>query len=192
MAFDGHAVWKLHRAVTFHLTQKKYDIILSNGSTVNSDEVYFNKLKSKGLYQSLSMRLNKPRDAVEFFIGNRIYSDKDESFTVNSWENYKQWINHKQALTKYISDDIDRVDLSDLHSDMVPSLLKDLVIGKVIPQTLCALDNKLLFLSEWQEKDYFGFGKVILKLIKLKPLIKYNVAVIENLINTKVSDREIY
>jgi hypothetical protein len=187
---DGFTVWKLHRAIKLHFTSKKYDVFKYDGQVAGVSEEAFEKLRSRGIYEIIASRFDNPKHAVQFFISNFVYSDHDTAFEITSWDNYKLWIKHKEALTRFIERDLEKADLDDLNSDFTPMLLKQVVSGEVLPQTVVALDNHLHFLQDWYDKDYFAFGKTILKLVKLKPFLKYNEQIINQLINEKMEHRE--
>lgn len=186
---NGYGVWKVHRAVKMHFTSK-YDLFQYKGRFVRDGEDSFAKVRRRVQYEMISSKFERPYDCVEYFLSNIIYTSSDESFSVTSWDNYNRWIKEKESLTKLIADNLDILDLEkDLHDDVLPTLLKYIVAGKIIPQTAVAIDENIPFLSVWKKKSYFGFDDTVLKLTKLSRFCKYNKERISSLISQKQSEK---
>ena len=185
---NGYQVWKIHRAVKMHFTSK-YDIFLYNGHFSSDSMDAYAKVSRRKLYEIYATKFDRPYMAVEFFLSNLIYTPSDESFSVRAWDNHQKWIYQKESLTKLISDDLEKIDLGkDIISDSMPNLLKQIVSGKIMPQTAVALDAVFPFLDTWKSKVYFGFDDMVLKLIKLKRFCKYNTDVIQGKVMEKQAE----
>ena len=186
---DGYSVWKIHRAVSLHLNTLKYDLFEHNGRVKNSSVDVYNKQNTKRVYEGISRHLNKPFDAVQFFLGNMIYTPDDMTLNQSvSWEYYTKYLKHKESLTKFISDDIQTIDLeTDIirTDDTIPELLNGVIAGRYIPQTVIALNRHMNFIDSWLAKDYFGFQKYVVKLKKLDRFVKYNEPRIDVLLKEK-------
>jgi len=182
---DGYSVWKLHRAVSLHLTTLGYDLFEHRGRTRNTSRLAYEKFNVKFVFDGIAKNLSKPNDAVQFFISNIIYSQKDEIYDPSlSWDNYTKWTRDKEGLTKFISDDLSKLDLSiDLvESDgKPPRLLIGVVTGNILPQTAVAINRKHQFIDSWIEKDYFGLQRYSVIIKKLDRFVKYNEDVINQL-----------
>lgn len=187
---NGHQLWKIHRAVSMHFTDKNYDLFKYNGRFNRDDEGAFRKISRRNTYEFMSSKFDRPYDSVEYFVSNLIYTASDEAFTASAGDNYKRWVKEKESLTKLISDDLDKLDFGvDLHDDTLPNLLKMIVSNKIMPQTAVALDEVVPFLNEWDLKVYFGFHQNVLKLTKLSRFCKYNKPRIQSLILEKTSEK---
>lgn len=184
---DGFAVWKIHRAVSLHLTSLKYDLFEHNGRVKNSSIDVFMKQNTRKMYEGIARHLDRPFDAVQFVLGNMIYTPEDTTLNSTvSWDSYKKYIRHKESLTKFIADDLVTVDLStDLLADEPPKLLLNVVAGNVLPQTVVAINRRYSNIDDWLAKDYFGIQKYVIKLKKLDKFVKYNQQKIESIMYEK-------
>jgi hypothetical protein len=184
---DGFSVWKIHRAVSLHLTSMKYDLFEYNGRVKNSSIDVFMKQNTRKLYDGIARHLEKPFDAVQFVLGNMIYTSEDMTLnSASSWDNYKMYMRHRESLTKFISDDLVDIDLrTDLVADGPPKLLRSVVSGKCLPQTVVAINRKYNNIDDWLAKDYFGIQKYVIKLKKLDKFVKYNQQKIDSIIEEK-------
>lgn len=188
---NGYQIWKIHRAVKMHFTSK-YDLFLYNGRFRRDGKETYDKINQRFVYEFLSTKFERSYDAVEFFLSNIIYTSSDQAFSINSWDNYKQWIREKESLTKFITDDLEKLNLdTDLMDDVLPPLLKYIVGGKIMPQTAVAIDANIPFLADWKHKVYFGFDDTVLKLTKLSKFCKYNDQLITQCIQEKQSETQI-
>jgi hypothetical protein len=187
---NGFALWKIHRAVGMHFTDKNYDLFKYNGRFNRDNEYAFGKVSRRNTYEFMSSKFERPYDSVEYFVSNLIYTSSDEAFTATAWDNNKRWIREKESLTKLISDDLEKLDFEvDLHDETMPNLLKMIVSNQIIPQTAVALNEIIPFLDEWNSKVYFGFHQNVVKLSKLSRFCKYNKSRIESIILEKTSEK---
>jgi hypothetical protein len=188
---DGYTAWKLHRAVSLHLTTLTYDLFEHNGRVKNTGPEFYMKTNSRKIFELIAKRLDKPHDAVEFFIACILYTRDDQVMNpMTSWDLHTKYKKHKESLTKFILDDLETIDVDrDLYSsDSIPVLLSDIVSGNVLPQTAVALDKKKPFLKEWVDsKVYFGFRPYGIKLSKMSRFVKYNEDKVNSLIEEKMS-----
>jgi hypothetical protein len=183
---EAYAAWKLHRAVSLHLTTLNYDLFEHRGRTRNTSRLSWEKFNAKFAFEGVAKEFSKPNDAVQFFIANIVYSQKDDVYDQSiSWDNYQKWTRDKESLTRFISDDISKLSLpADLEGidGKPPRLLIGYVTGNILPQTAVAINKKHQFIDSWLEKDYFGLQRYSVIIKKLDRFVKYNPDIINQLI----------
>jgi hypothetical protein len=183
---DGYTAWKLHRAVSFHLLQKKYDLFEHNGRTKHSSLDCYLKQRDNKMFEIMAKSFTKPNDIVQFFVANIVYTGKDITYDLATcWENYLKWVKNKESLTKRISDDISLLDLPrDIEEGNPPRLMTMILSGKILPETAVAINRVRPFIDKWIDKDYFGCGNYpnIIKKLDSKLMSKYNTEAIKTLI----------
>jgi hypothetical protein len=182
---DGYTTWKLHRAISFHLTTQKYDIFEYKGRTKNSTQDIYERKNDKRFFEVIGNTFDRPNDAVQFFVANILYTGHADVHDIaTGWENYTLWRKRKDALTKFLSDDIERLNLpNDILDGNPPRLLKELLSGRVMVETAVVLNRYIPFSKQWLEKSYFGAGGLPLIIDKADKFIgKFNEGKIKSFI----------
>lgn len=182
---DGYNVWKIYRAVSFHLLNAHYDLFAHAGQTKNSELERYLKCREYKYFEFLAKQFTRPNDAVQFFVGNIAYTGRNDIFeAAEAWENYLQWVKHKESLTKLITDELDLLVLPKDLDGNPPKLLVNILNKKVHPQTAVAINRVIPFVDSWLEKSLFGAGKFPLIIKKMDRFVKYN----EDVVNSKIKE----
>lgn len=175
---DGYTMWKLHKAVKLHLLTTAYDLFKYNGATKQSSVSDFTSHKDRKFFELLSRHFEKPNDAVQFFVANIMYTGKDNVYDLASaWDNYVLWMKHKDSLTKLVCDDLEQLNLpEDLESNFAdsPKVMKYLLMGKILPETLVAIESQIPFIDKIISKDYLGLSNWPIIIKKSARFVKFN------------------
>lgn len=159
---DGYRAWKIHRAVSFHLTTQKYDLFEYKGRTKNSTEEFYAKVNDRKFFELIGKNFDQPNDVVQFFVSNILYTGKPSIHDFSTcWDNYILWKKRRDGMTKFLSDDIERFVLpTDVLDGNPPKLLKELLSGRIMPETAIAINRYIPFSKIWIERNYFGSGQL--------------------------------
>lgn len=172
---DGHALWRLHRAVKLHLTTPAYDIVQSRGQTRNTSVERYRLSREKFIFENLSRHLKTPGEAINFFVANVVYTLDDQVFdNAIAWDNYARWTRERESLTYIVRCDLDNFALDKLDGHP-PKILQELVQGKIHIQTIVVLNRVYNFIDAWIAQDYFTFNRWCTIIKKLDNYVKCDV-----------------
>ena len=109
MTVTGFECYKFYLGIKLHFTTEKYDVIKANGRVSAGVDAY-NKRRDRMIFEQLAKKLDRPRDAVRYFVANFAYGntgviyDKDKAVDI-----LKQWVRVKESLSRVFEKDLETI-----------------------------------------------------------------------------------
>lgn len=179
MRLSAFETFCLFMALRNHFTVKSYDYFKYQGKVKMTIEGFAIR-KDRFHYQKLSRKYDE-KEIKDFLIANFMNGKKwvGEFLDDDADDIYKQYLRRKQALSKIIKDELDKLpnNMFDGSSIEYPPLVSAYLSADVSLETLCVLEDFVGFVTKFDErldKDDVLWPKIRQLIIKARPFIEYD------------------
>ena len=188
----GYSAWKIHRAVSLHLSSLKYDVFKSRGNVRGNSLDNYARLKSKYPFEFAERQCKDKQEMVQYFVSNIAYSKDDACWDLNnSWDNYREWVKNHEMMTQLILEQLDTIDTASCTTSVagaVPDLLYKVVSRQVVPEVAVALNREFNYIDTWIAQDYTGLNKYAILIKKLDKFVRYNEQLVQQCLTEKANE----
>ena len=183
----GFESFALYNALKLHYTSDSYDFFKYNGKT-NVSRDNFAKRKDKYSFYKLSRKYSLD-ELKQYYISNFLVKNVNWVGDIIGEEgesNYKEWQKRNQSLTyRFEQDIIGLLNALQSPNEMLvvtdgqyPILLKEVMQGTIIIETLVILNDIMNFFPMWSKKidDTIIWPEFERKCLKYTPFLEYDKA----------------
>ena len=180
----GYSAYVLYMAMKLHFTSPSYDYFKYHGKT-NVSESTFLKRRDKYSFYKLSRKYNL-EELKTYYVANFLEGDVNWVGSISGADGeacYQKWQTRVQRLTYQFEQDIIFLFESSgnfLHVDNgdYPYLLKMMMQGEVMVETVAILNDIMGFFPMWEKKisDDIVWPNWKLRIEKYTPFIQYDKA----------------
>ena len=186
----SYEVYNLYLAIKLHFTSDTYDYFKHNAK-VNSSMNTFLKRNDRFFFHKLNTKYTK-EEIIDYFISNFFASSKtwignliraDGETTYNKFKKYQQSFKYNfrsdcvSINNVLLSDSLQFDDVFSVDSGQHPRLLRLLLSGKSVVESIIIFHQILSFSKRWdkQIKETIIWPEKSFKIRKLKPFIRFNL-----------------
>lgn len=177
---QGRSFFKIYHSIKLHFNSESYDAVKYRGEVRNFDEVYQN-LKNKVIFDRWGQTIKNSTNAGNLCVSNFMMNIDDGwifSEKKIATEILETWMETHDKITTSIVDEFKKLSkllndatsfqnlLNKTPSGKSPPMLQLYLSGKVLPDTIIALDRLDSFLVRWKS-EYDNDPVISQKLFKL-------------------------
>lgn len=198
----GYQAYRYYLALKLHFSTDSFDVFKNPHVKYSADK--FEGRRDKMLFERLAKKYPTDRDIVRYYVSNFAYGNNDAIWKddTESELNLVEWKKRKESITKYFSDDIERLSTMIYKKKMKkneilyfdygsePVILSQYLGQHIKVETIVILDDFFNFISEWNNCPLksLWYDDEIRKITKLKKFVRYDANRIKPIIQSFSED----